>query len=1250
MEAVMAHREAQKRKEEGAEAARTRENEEREAVEKARLEAMRMGEEEEEERLEATRRVAEAEATRRMTPVKGMLGADDGEDEEKRAEMERLAAEKQEALLIAKEEVARKRLMDEERKAAAERRAKEEKEEEERRAREEQEEKERKTREQLEAAEREEQERIAAEREAERVAAQREEERIAAEKRAEEDAKREAHERALAEAERIKQKAAEQLAKREEEERLAKLEDERMREEERQREEETKREEERQREEEEQMRREEEEERIRKEEQEKREIELAEIRRKEQEEEEQARLAQEEEKKRQEEEKTRQEEERVRMEEEERKRQEEDSRAAVEKAEAEQKRMEEEERRRRKEEERKMKEEEEKRRQQEEAKRRQEEIERKKREEEERTRQDERAKVQREFEAKAATEHKDLALPPLSAPAAPVTHLSPQPAHHPREAIRGLRHAEEGGGSSSLSAAESILQDALDVIEATDEDPEGDEAEASADAPDRGMDLSAWCAFCDRVAAGQVTPTCVMDFPYQDRVPGGLQLEGDAVLLERMFTFNDPMALGGAGAAAVKGARRVVVKVHTLLRWVDRQKVKKADRCLAATSVNVRHVTKKPGESRYEQEKGGKQIVPVSNQLIRGWRVLFLQGKGSQIEWRRDKEGDVPSLDAGAKDRYDAVRKVLALGETISGKAIDTFSLSQTMKNVRGGSEFEVVGLSEDLHPLPLVMAWGLAAAGEPETLVTVTDAARATIPAHVPDNKPICILFVGVNSKEMPEISVRQECELIRDTMRMTFGSDMWQQRVVVHDTDSSKLELGADLIDLIQKYKPGILHLAVHGEHDSLLVACDRFVQSHLLGKRIGAINRSGSLRLVVTNSCLSSGVAEELSKTVEFVIGHRDVLPDKSALGFSTRFYRQLSEGSSLEDSTYAASSTTYCLWANKSDPARMFFFPSGSAGGQLPSPSKEDKESQRIEALVKESNISDQLELAPFSVREWVDQGLGDEDDEEEDRVELGHGSYARTVRMRGKKDTPLEGNLFAVKVILTKTLKKFDMAEAVQQEIDILKGLKHRNIIRYWGDFSTKKEISIVMELAEGGSLAECLKISQGGMQGERAEGLALQMASGLSYMHDQGVYHRDMKPENVLLSSKGAVKIADFGLSKSVGTSGASAMGTTVGTHLYHSPQKVRHGQQYSGAKDDVWGMGCIVTELASGKRLTMPLWDDGPDIRREREERVEGARVCSTRLGDVAMGCLQLDEGTRISAMQAVVALKARSGPDPAA
>ena len=86
--------------------------------------------------------------------------------------------------------------------------------------------------------------------------------------------------------------------------------------------------------------------------------------------------------------------------------------------------------------------------------------------------------------------------------------------------------------------------------------------------------------------------------------------------------------------------------------------------------------------------------------------------------------------------------------------------------------------------------------------------------------------------------------------------------------------------------------------------------------------------------------------------------------------------------------------------------------------LPSPSKEDAANQQLEETFRRNagDISDQLELAPFSIQEWVEERHGDEDDDEEDRAQIGEGSYGRTVRMRGKKGTLLEGNVFAVKVI------------------------------------------------------------------------------------------------------------------------------------------------------------------------------------------------------------------------------------------
>ena len=118
---------------------------------------------------------------------------------------------------------------------------------------------------------------------------------------------------------------------------------------------------------------------------------------------------------------------------------------------------------------------------------------------------------------------------------------------------------------------------ALDAIAATDA-AEALDAGAATRSFDGGRD---WQAFCRRVAEGAATPSCVIDFPYADTGAGGLNLQGDDRLLERMVCFHDRQR--GAPEAWL-----VVVHVHTLLRWGDRLRLTAAERLQAVTSVNAR--------------------------------------------------------------------------------------------------------------------------------------------------------------------------------------------------------------------------------------------------------------------------------------------------------------------------------------------------------------------------------------------------------------------------------------------------------------------------------------------------------------------------------------------------------------------------------------------------------------------------------------------------------------------------------------
>jgi serine/threonine protein kinase len=203
-----------------------------------------------------------------------------------------------------------------------------------------------------------------------------------------------------------------------------------------------------------------------------------------------------------------------------------------------------------------------------------------------------------------------------------------------------------------------------------------------------------------------------------------------------------------------------------------------------------------------------------------------------------------------------------------------------------------------------------------------------------------------------------------------------------------------------------------------------------------------------------------------------------------------------------------------------------------------------------------------------------------------------------------------------------------------KEIYNIKGLKHINVIAYFADFRTAKEICIVMELASGGLLAEVIPTNP---VMERIMRILYELACALNYIHSVGVLHRDIKPENILLSSKNVVKLADFGLACAFSPSAASGARTKVGTDWYYSPEKAT-GKGY-GAGDDVWGAGCILLELHMGSWIGHSLWSE--DSNQKREQLIAALVLSLPLLGDLASGMLTKDKQERIEALEVMAQLR---------
>lgn len=121
---------------------------------------------------------------------------------------------------------------------------------------------------------------------------------------------------------------------------------------------------------------------------------------------------------------------------------------------------------------------------------------------------------------------------------------------------------------------------------------------------------------------------------------------------------------------------------------------------------------------------------------------------------------------------------------------------------------------------------------------------------------------------------------------------------------------------------------------------------------------------------------------------------------------------------------------------------------------------------------------------------------------------------------------------------------------------------------------------LVMELVEGGTLRELLR-ERGPMPPHAVAAVLGPVLGGLAVAHRAGLVHRDVKPENVLISDEGEVKIADFGLVRAVAEAGITSASVILGTAAYLSPEQVGSGN--AGPRSDVYAVGILVYELLTG-------------------------------------------------------------------
>jgi serine/threonine protein kinase len=192
--------------------------------------------------------------------------------------------------------------------------------------------------------------------------------------------------------------------------------------------------------------------------------------------------------------------------------------------------------------------------------------------------------------------------------------------------------------------------------------------------------------------------------------------------------------------------------------------------------------------------------------------------------------------------------------------------------------------------------------------------------------------------------------------------------------------------------------------------------------------------------------------------------------------------------------------------------------------------------------------------------------------------LGRGSFAKVYSAKSVVDQ----STVAIKIIDKAKILNAAMAPLILREVTAMRRLQdHPNILKIHEVMATKSKIYLVMELAAGGELfAKVLR--RGRLSESSARQYFHQLVNALNFCHQNGIAHRDVKPQNLLLDLNGNLKISDFGLSALPEQLKNDLLHTACGTPSYTAPE-VMSRRAYNGAKADAWSCGVILFFLLAG-------------------------------------------------------------------
>lgn len=360
------------------------------------------------------------------------------------------------------------------------------------------------------------------------------------------------------------------------------------------------------------------------------------------------------------------------------------------------------------------------------------------------------------------------------------------------------------------------------------------------------------------------------------------------------------------------------------------------------------------------------------------------------------------------------------------------------------------------------------------------------------------------------------------------------------------------------------------------------------------IGSIGGPGSIAPPQTKLSLNTGLSINTgAQQSGFIkstsdLDTRTLTKDISAMNIEQYTNYQQDDNNSTTTSYTSAAYVSQVEYASDGQHQEAISHVYGSANSQSIESSSSFTSSYSSAPKLRPSNYEKYAELDVQDLDEegWRSVAAAG-DIEELGRLGEGAGGSVTRCRLRGRNGKNGHGSVFALKAITTNPNP--EVQKQILRELQFNRSCNSAHIVKYYGTFLSEETASIfiAMEYCGGGSLEAIYKRVKvrGGRIGEKVLGkVAEGVLSGLSYLHERHIIHRDIKPQNILLDSEGQVKLCDFGVSGEVVNSLAT---TFTGTSYYMAPERIQ-GQPYT-VTSDVWSLGLTIMEVAQHRFPFLP-------------------------------------------------------------